>query len=63
MATKLDEVSKNKIWHEHVRKETKTLRLNEQFLIPDPSKSAFPCFAPCLPLRPPPLRRRRSAGR
>jgi hypothetical protein len=39
MAHKTDAVAQNSIWEEHVRKENRTLRLNEHFSIPNPSKS------------------------
>lgn len=34
----LDEVSRNKIWEEHVVKENKTLQLNSTFSLSDPRK-------------------------
>lgn len=34
----MDEVSRNKVWEEHVKKENHTLRLNEQFSIGDPRR-------------------------
>ncbi|GMH43373.1 hypothetical protein BSKO_11295 [Bryopsis sp. KO-2023] len=34
----LDEVSRNSIWEEHCKKETRTLRLNDHFSISDPRK-------------------------
>lgn len=39
LSSSLDEVSRNSIWEEHCKKETKTLRLNECFAISDPRKS------------------------
>ncbi|KAG2487081.1 hypothetical protein HYH03_014326 [Edaphochlamys debaryana] len=34
----MDAVSVNRVWEEHVKKENRTLRLNETFLISDPRK-------------------------
>lgn len=37
-AKNFDEVCRNKIWEEHVKKETRTLKLGEEFHISDPRK-------------------------
>lgn len=34
----MDEVSRNKVWEEHVKKEQATLKLNENFAITDPRR-------------------------
>ncbi|PNW86685.1 hypothetical protein CHLRE_02g095072v5 [Chlamydomonas reinhardtii] len=38
VAGKMDAVSVNRVWEEHVKKEAKTLKLNDQFCITDPRK-------------------------
>ncbi|KXZ50060.1 hypothetical protein GPECTOR_18g4 [Gonium pectorale] len=38
VAGKMDAVSVNRVWEEHIKKENRTLRLNEQFAITNPRK-------------------------
>ncbi|GFR48726.1 hypothetical protein Agub_g10683 [Astrephomene gubernaculifera] len=38
VAGKMDAVSVNRVWEEHVKKENRTLRLNDQFCISNPRK-------------------------
>ena len=44
VAGKMDAVSVNRVWEEHVKKENLTLRLNETFKLTDPRKSRC-CFS------------------
>ena len=37
----MDEVSRDRIWGEHLKKENRTLTLNSEFHIGDPRKSRF----------------------
>lgn len=39
IAGKMDAVSVNRVWEEHVKKENRTLKMNDTFLIADPRKS------------------------
>lgn len=41
ISNKLDEVSRNSIWEEHCKKESRTLTLNTNFAISDPRRSAW----------------------
>ncbi len=38
---KLDQVAQNMIWEQHVKKEAKVLRLQTEFRLGDPHKSAL----------------------
>lgn len=39
ISSKLDPVAQNTVWEEHVKKELRTLRQNETFVLTDPRKS------------------------
>mmetsp|Transcript_459 Transcript_459/g.541 ORF Transcript_459/g.541 Transcript_459/m.541 type:complete len:143 (-) Transcript_459:415-843(-) len=41
ISSKLDAVSRNSIWEEHVKKENKTFKINENFAIADPTKMSI----------------------
>lgn len=45
ISSKLDPVAQNTVWEEHVKKELRTLRQNETYMLTDPRKSK-PCRVP-----------------